>query len=103
MPIVKKQLTDILYDRLNQVIHKKHLHDAITVISEFLLEKFTNNESVSVDNFGTFSPYTRPAHTGFNVAKGKLQEVKSFLSVKFRPHDTFLKIIQQRRNKYKKS
>jgi nucleoid DNA-binding protein len=102
MAVTKKQLTNLLYQRLSGTIAKKHLNSAITVICEFLLEKLIANQAVSVENFGTFSPYTQPSHMGFNVAKGRLQQVKAFLTVRFRPHVAFVKMVRQWRDKYQK-
>lgn len=103
MKINKKKLTSNIYNRINSTIPKKKIHDTITVICEYMLEQITKNKVFSVKNFGTFSPYMHKAHIGFNVAKGELQRVKSFLNVKFHPHVSFLKMLKARRNKHRNS
>lgn len=97
----KKKMVNLLYNRLNGTIPKKSIDDAIIFICDFLIKKVIDNESVSINNFGTFSPFIFHAHRAFNIAKGTIQQVKAFRSVKFRAHHTFLNFVLKKRDRFK--
>lgn len=94
-------MTNLLYDRLNGTISKKSINDAISFICDYLITNVVEDKSISIINFGTFSPYIFHAHKAFNIALGKMQQVKAFRSVKFRAHSTFLNLIASRRDRFK--
>lgn len=97
----KQKMADLLYERLNGVIPKKSINDAIICICDYLIDSVVKNESVSIINFGTFSPYIFHAHKAYNIAKGIMQEVKFFQTVKFHGHITFLKFLAKNRESFK--
>lgn len=99
--IDKKKLTALIYKRLNGVLSKKSIYDAVTVINDSLIESIIDNKAISITNFGTFSPYLFHAHEGLNIASGVRHTVKSFRTVKFRAHTCFLALIEQRKDKFK--
>lgn len=100
--IDKRKITSIVYKKLNGVLPKKSIYDAITVINNSLIESIIEDKAISIYNFGTLSPYLFHGHEGMNIATGHVQSVKPFRTVKFRAHSHFFALIEQRKNKFTK-
>lgn len=101
--IDKKKLTHIIYQRLGGALSKSSIYDAINIINESLIEMVLDNKAISIENFGTISPYVFHAHKGLNIASGEMQQVKEFKTVKFRVHNVFQALVEQRKKKFKKA
>jgi len=100
--VSKNKLVNIIYDRLDGTIPKLVIYDVIDIILDDFILRISNNESLSIANFGTFSSYVHSGHKGVDVSSGQEQYVKDFKYVKFIPHDSFTKFIEQRKNNFKK-
>ena len=103
MKIGKKKLIDLLYRRLNRELPKQQISDVIDVICEYLTKEIAENRSVTVRNFGTFSPYLFHGHDGWDFQTNKLCYRKPFRSVKFRSHHVFERLISRRKKKIVRS
>lgn len=99
--IDKKKLTNVIFKRLNGALTKSAIYDALVIINDSLIEFAVSNKTISIHNFGTFSPFLFLEHKGFNIASGEMQEVKSFKTLKFRPHANFLDLVEQKKGKFK--
>lgn len=99
--IDKKKLTDIIYKRLNGALAKRIIYDALIIIGDSLIMSATMNKTFSIHNFGTFSPFLYNKHKGFNISSGKMQDIKPFKTLKFRPHANFQDLVEQKKDKLK--
>ncbi len=99
--INKKELTTILSEKLNNTISKKDIYHSITIICEYLLDQIKDNKSVSVDNFGTFSPFIMKGHKGYHIGTNSLHKTPSLLMVKFRPHIVLINMLKRKKDEFK--
>lgn len=99
MKIDKKKLTNIIFKRLNGALTKSAIYDALVIINDSLIESAISNKTISIHNFGTFSPFMFSEHKGFNIASGEMQEVKPFKTLKFRSHANFQDLVEQKKDK----
>lgn len=95
--ITKKVIANSIYKRFGKSLKKRIINDALSTICKMLTEGLEKDRAVSVENFGTLSPFTFHGHGALNVATGEMCEVKPFRSVKFRSHAAFLTLLLQRR------
>lgn len=100
--LIKKALARAVHKRLNKVTTFEPVEKAINILIEALVQEFLKNNSVSINKFGTFSPFKFKGHIGFNVNIGKLAYVNDFISIKFRTHSAFKQIINNKRGFFKK-
>lgn len=98
----KKLLVNNIYFKLNKSISKKYIHDVVNIISNYISEEICNDRSVSIKNFGTFSPYIFHEHMAYDVCTGMKRFIPAFKSVKFRIHSEFQAILNKRRASMKK-
>ncbi len=59
------------------------------------------DEQVRVKNFGTVVPQTLGAHTVCHVRTGQLIQAKSSRTVRFFPHATLVRLLNERRERFK--
>lgn len=98
--VTKKKLVTKIYNRFGQALNQRLIQDAVNIICTTLQNNLLQDRAVSVENFGTLSPYSFHKHSGLNLATGQIEEVKSFRTVKFRPHFTLLELLAQRRESF---
>lgn len=98
--VTKKEIVSVIYKRYGRSLKRSIIRDAINVVCSMLEEDLLEDRSVSVKNFGTFSPYFFHGHIGYNVAHGKMQAVKAFRDIRFHPHATFLRLLELRRKSF---
>jgi nucleoid DNA-binding protein len=101
--ITKAQLTKLIFKRLGGSVSKSSIYDAINIINDSLINMIMENKPISIDNFGTFSPFMFHKHNGLNISSGKIQNVKQLKIVKFRTHSVFQELIDQKKDKFKKA
>lgn len=102
MPTISKDaLAAIIYKRLNGVVPKASVYDAIGVICDGLSDSLNNGESIVVNNFGVLDTYVYHGHDGVNIASGETQYVKPFISVKFIPHDNLLTLLNRKKSRFR--
>lgn len=95
--VTKKVIANKIQKKLNYTLKKTVIQDAISVMCVMIQKELIRDQAVSIENFGTLSPYTFHQHMGRNVVTKQLQEIESFRSVKFRPHSVFLELLAQRK------
>jgi len=89
-PILKrKELSDVVYDRLNKEIPKKLIYDALSVINEYIWQQIIlYKNDVSIHNFGTFA-----------LTK-KILYKNTYILIKFLPSKRFRHVLKLRRMSY---
>lgn len=98
----RQEIVDAIYFRLDKSLKRKYITDSVNVICEELAESLIENEAITVKNFGTLNPYLFHAHRGYNVQTGIVQEYPEFWSVKFHTHDSFQKLMEEKRDYFSK-
>lgn len=98
--LIKKDLSNIIYKKLNKIISKPKIKKSIDIIINSLADELIEKKSISIKNFGTFSPYLFKGHKSFNVNTGNFIYIDSFLNIKFRTHYSFNKIILLKKKKF---
>ncbi|MDP2683500.1 MAG: HU family DNA-binding protein [bacterium] len=101
MSINKRKLAKIITARLDGTISQAVIYDAIGIICDDLFDKLSNNESVSISNFGTLDPYTQHGHDGMDISSGEINYVKPVKSIKFIPHDNLAILLNQNKKKFR--
>lgn len=102
MKITKAELTNKIHNRLDSELSKQIIEDAISVISMELISILLEQESLSIDNFGTLHSYFLSGHSGVDIYTGELQYVQPKKSIKFSPHITFSSILNEKKDRFKK-
>lgn len=97
----KQKIISRIRKRFGKKLSPLLIHDAVIVICDMLVDELAANRVVSVHNFGSLSPYEFHGHRGINVATGRVEEVRPFRTVKFRPHVSLKKILSCRREGFK--
>lgn len=59
-----------------------------------------NNHSVTVEKFGTLTPTMRQGHMANDLSKEEVVLLESSKTVKFYPHDSFVKILLDRKKEF---
>lgn len=98
--VTRKKIAGKIYRRFGSALKQRIILDAINIICVTLHNDILQDRAVSVENFGTFSPYRFHEHRAMNIATGQIEKVKSFRTVKFRPHFTLLELVSQRRESF---
>lgn len=99
--INKDALAAIISKRLDGVIPKAIIYDAINVICDELSENLINRESVVISNFGILDTYTHHGHEGVNISSGEMNCIEPFINAKFIPHENLLTLLNRRKKKFK--
>ncbi len=100
MTKTKKQIVAAINKKLGKALHPQAIADAVNVVLDLLIEELINDQSFSVHNFGTFSPYMFHGHKGMNISTGEMQDVPPTRMVKFHPHVGFTTILALQREKF---
>ena len=79
------------------------IRSAVNVIIDQLVQDMVEDRSVSIDRFGTLSPYVLHGHIANNAHTGELHQVPPQRMAKLNPHQAFLDLLSQRVEKFKKS
>lgn len=96
-----KRLTDRIYDKLDGTIDRKDIYDAVKVVTKEFSRAMVDDEQVRARNFGTIVPQTLGSHTIRHVRTGQLIQAKSSRTVRFFPHATLLKLLRERRARFR--
>lgn len=100
MIIGKREIAGNIYRKFNKAVYRKHIYDVINIVCDYIVDEISQDNVVSVDNFGTFYATTFHGHTGYDLETGNLREFEPFRTVKFRPHHTFNLLFNRKRNKF---
>ncbi|KKN67659.1 hypothetical protein LCGC14_0459180 [marine sediment metagenome] len=102
MPLINKEdLAVIICKRLDGVVPKALVHDAIGIICDSLSDRLSEGKSIPINNFGVLDTYTYHGHEGVNISSGEDQYVESFVSVKFIPHENLLILLGHKKSAFK--
>jgi len=101
MIVTRQGIANTIYKKLGKTIPKLAIHDIISIVCSDIGEKLSDNEVISVFNFGTMHTYDFHGHKGVDIYTGDVQYVGSFKHIKFLPHDTFQYLIEQRKSEFK--
>jgi nucleoid DNA-binding protein len=84
--IIKNKMISIIHNKLNKEVSKIIINDSINIINDYLAQELIENKSVSIDKFGTLSPY------------------KQFdkINIKLRPHFAFKTLIDRKKKSFQK-
>lgn len=96
----KKILASIISQRLFNAIPPKVIYSAIEIICNNVSYDLVENSIVSVENFGTLSPYVFHGHKASDVCSEGFVEIQPFRSVKLNPHRQFELMIQKKKSDF---
>lgn len=96
--MAKKAIVDKIHKKIGRALDRHLIADAINVICSIIQDKLLKDQAISVENFGTLYSYFFHEHLGMDVTTGRLRKVKSFRTVKFRPHAVFWSLVAQRKS-----
>ena len=97
----RSDIIDKVHNRFDGEIPKLIINDAIEIICEHLSDSLVNDQSVSIHNFGTLHTFILSGHLGTNVVSGELQYVKPKKNVRFSPHVTLTKLVEEKKSFFK--
>ena len=98
--VTKNTIVNVIYTRFGKSLKKRIINDALVEICDFLQNELLQDHAVSVENFGTFSPFVFPGHRGMNVASGDIRLVAPFRTVRFHAHATLLGLLACKRSSF---
>ena len=94
--ISRKNIVRKLHKKFGK-LQMQSIDDAVGVICDFLSTELIADQAVSVENFGTLSPYITRTHKAFDVARGNFRMVTAQRTVKFRASHHLLVLVRRRR------
>jgi nucleoid DNA-binding protein len=100
--INRAKLSVIIKDRMDGVVSKNSISDAISIICDIMTEKLIEGEAISINNFGTLDTYTHHGHDGLDISTGEIQYVEPFMRVKFIPHNNLMILFNRKKSEFKK-
>lgn len=103
MIINKTKLSSLIFDRTHGAIPKNTILDVINIISIELEQILLENQSISIENFGTISPYIYSSHKSVDFQTGKEFQTKPIKRVRFHTNSNFQSLIDAKRLSLKKS
>lgn len=103
MIITRTKLIDAIFNRIHKAVSKVIINDVISIIEYELAQALIENQAISIENFGTFSPYQHPSHHGIDISSGKEMQTQSVKTVKFRTNCHFQNLINNKKNFFQKS
>lgn len=98
----KRDLASRIHKRLDKLIKKQDIEHALDIICQELPDFIAENNSVSIKNFGTFSPYIYRGYFSKGIHTGETHWYKPFWTVKFHPHLNLTRLIKAGKEKFKK-
>ena len=100
--INRAKLSVIIKDRMDGVVSKNSINDAISIICDIMTEKLIDGEAISINNFGTLDTYTYHGHDGLDISTGEIQYVEPFIHVRFIPHHNLMVLFNRKKLEFKK-
>lgn len=100
--IGRTDLTKSIYKQLNGAIPYRSIYYAVNVIVQEMAKEIILDRVISVKRFGTLSPYSIPGHLANDIMSGEVREIPTVRSVKFHPHESFLSLIKDRKDGFRK-
>jgi nucleoid DNA-binding protein len=103
MKLTRLKLAKIIRSRLGNTLSSKKIYQAVGIIIAQIIDDLVNDHVVSVCKFGTLSPHVRIKHMANNVTDGVVRELPASRAVKFHPHESFTRLILDRRERFLKN
>ena len=100
--ITKIELVDVIYSKLNGIIPKTKIRDAIRIICDDFEAALVIKEDINIKNFGTLHIYTMPSHKAVDIKSNEQFITKEFFNVKFIPHENFMTVFNFKKDRFKK-
>lgn len=97
----KRSVINKVHKKLDGALTIRQVKHVVNLLVEQLKLKVLNDESISIDNFGTFEFKFRPSHKARHIVTGELIDTKPYKSVQFCPHHNFLKLLNERHLKFR--
>jgi len=98
--IGKQELAGLIHDRLGRVIALDTISVAVSIICDGVAQMLVDDIPVTAKHFGTLSPYVYHGHLARDVNTGRVMETKPFRTVKLHPHESFFKLIEEKRDRF---
>jgi nucleoid DNA-binding protein len=99
--ISKEDLAAIINKRLDGVVPKASIYDAINIICDDISDRLQAGESIAVNNFGILDTYTYHGHDGMDISSGEVKYIEPFVNVKFIPHDNLVILLNHKKKNFK--
>lgn len=96
MIITKKDLAHSIYKRFDKTIKIPTVQDIVTIVFDSIVDDLSHGRAFSVQYFGTFSTYRRQGRRSLDVNTRKIRMSRSVRRVQFRPHTSFLSLLDRR-------
>lgn len=97
--IDRSNLANLINKRLRGSLKKRVIADAINEINKLVIDLLVRDTSISINNFGTFAPFSVNSRYGIDVIKKELVWMPAVKRVKLICHATFYSQIATRREK----
>lgn len=97
MKVSKKNLVARIQKRFGDELSQHLIKDAAKVLIDTMISDLISDSPVSVENFGTLSPYVYQGHDGLNIATGKKVFVEPFRTVRFHPHEGLRALLERQK------
>lgn len=98
--INKKDISSLIYHRLGKTIKQDDIERVVDVLIKELGSAMVRNEAVVVSNLGTLAPFFIPGQEAVNIQTGQMEPRPPSWSVAFRAHAMFLRLLQERRQRF---
>ena len=98
----KSKLAILIKDRMDGLVSKNSINDAISVICDIMTEKLSEGEAISIPNLGLLDMHTYHGHDGLDISTGEIQYVNPFERVKFVPHHNLMVLLNRKKSEFKK-
>lgn len=97
----KTDISNAIYDELNETIPKNETEHVTDIIIHFLEREIAAGQMISVGNFGTLAPYKRRDMFHFRDMQTKqLRDSPGKLTVKFYPAENFKRLLSEKIEKF---
>ena len=100
--VVRRNLSVRIRQRMTGIKYVS-IRSAVNVIINQLIQDMIDDRSVSVERFGTLSPYVVHGHVANNAHTGELHQVPPQRMVKLNAHQDFIDLLFQKVERFKKS
>jgi nucleoid DNA-binding protein len=97
----RADLTKRIHKQLSGAIPYRTIHYAVNIIIEEMAKEIIEDRIISARRFGTLSPHSRPGHLANDLSLGEVRDLPATRSVKFHPHDAFLFLLKDRKDRFR--
>jgi len=95
--INKDNLINTIHERFNGELPKQTVDDAILIIADLFSDVLVNEESITIQNFGTIHTFMTPKLKYINFFTKEPGIIPPQKKIKFLPHIIFKSLIQEKK------